>query len=114
MFQKAMDSERFQKVWELERAGKLEEGLRHLKALANENDPLALIELGSRHITTDGYSPPVLSVGSDPDKGKELIEKGRRALEKMAAEGDGGGCQGCCRLNSSRRLAQPVFGGRAV
>ena len=89
MFQKAMDSERFQKVWELERAGKLEEGLRLLKALANENDPLALIELGSRHITTDGYAPPVLSVGSDPDKGKELIEKGRRVFEEMAAKGDG-------------------------
>lgn len=84
-----MDSERYLKVSELERAGKLEEGLSLLKNLANENDPLALIELGSRHISTDGYSPPVLSIVSNPEKGKDLIERGRRVLEERASKGDG-------------------------
>lgn len=84
-----MDSERYLKVSELERAGKLEEGLSLLKVLANENDPLALIELGSRHISTDGYSPPVLPVANDPEKGKELIERGKRVLEEWASKGDG-------------------------
>lgn len=84
-----MDSERYLKVSELERAKKLEEGLSLLKALANENDPLALIELGSRHISTDGYSPPVSPVASDSEKGKDLIERGKRVLEEWASKGDG-------------------------
>lgn len=84
-----MDSERYLKVSELERAGKLEEALSFLKDLAIDNDPLALIELGNRYITTEGYSPAVLPISNDPEQGKKLIEKGRRALEGLASEGDG-------------------------
>jgi TPR repeat protein len=84
-----MDSERYLKVSELERAGKLEEGLSLLRALASENDPLALVELGSRHITTEGYSPSILPIVSEPEKGKKLIERGKRVLEEWASKGDG-------------------------
>src|SRR5688500_9504171 len=84
-----MDTERYLKVFDLERDGKLEDGYRLLVSLASEKHPLALVELGTRHISTEGQSPPVLSLPPDPQKGKELIEEGKLALEELASKGDG-------------------------
>jgi TPR repeat protein len=84
-----MDSEPYLKVFELEREGKPEEGLRLLRSLAENDDPLALIELGTSHISTEGQSPPVSPIPSDTGVGKELIERGKRVLEEKAGKGDG-------------------------
>ena len=86
-----MDTERYLKVFDLERDGKLEDGYRLLVSLTNESHPLALVELGTRHISTEGRSPPVLSIAQDPQKGRELIEKGKLVLEDLASKGDGEG-----------------------
>lgn len=84
-----MDSERYLKVAELEQAGRLEDGFALLNSLAAENDPLALIELGSRHFSTDGYTPSVLPITSNPEKAQELITLGKLKLEELASTGDG-------------------------
>ena len=73
----------------LEREGRLVEAHQLLTELASQGDAMALIELGGRHITTTGRWPPVLPIEPNADVAASLIEKGRVALESLAAHGDG-------------------------
>ena len=84
-----MDFEKYLKVSHLENEGKLHEGCALLEELAENRDPMALIELGTRYITTEGYKPEVLEFEKDEEKGRKLINEGKLILEELSEENDG-------------------------
>lgn len=84
-----MDMEEYNKVSELERKGEIEKGFTLLQNLANDGHPLALLELGLRFYSTEGYVHPVKSLESNLKECEELLKKGKQGLEKEASLNDG-------------------------
>lgn len=76
-------------VWNLEQAGEVERAFQLLKDLAENDDPLALLELATRYISTDGYVHPVVPVIPDRKKSEELALRAQQILLSRAEAGDG-------------------------
>ncbi len=83
-----MDSTAYLSVFELEKKGASEEAYKLLVKLANENDPLATIELGLRYLEADWDGLGIKKLNPDPEKAKTLQNKGRKLLQDMAEKGD--------------------------
>ena len=84
-----MDNDQYNLVFELEREGKKVEALQLLQHLADEDHPMALLELSMRYFSTDGYTSPVLPLEPDNVKSDELSKRGKEKLEELAEAGDG-------------------------
>ena len=77
------------KVFDLEKEGKSREGFELLEELAEGNHPLALIELGTRYLSGVKYDLTEFGLEKDDAKARNLIEKGKNVLKKLADNGDG-------------------------
>lgn len=84
-----MDNDQYNLVFDLEREGKKEEALKLLQRLADEDHPMALLELSMRYFSTDGYTNPVFPLEPDNVKSEELSKRGKEKLEELAESGDG-------------------------
>lgn len=84
-----MESERYIAALHLELEGRIAEAGALLGALAAEHHPLALIELGFRHLVEPSSDDEHFCPGKDEVKSAELVEAGKRGLLAFAEEGDG-------------------------
>ena len=84
-----MDSSEYFKVSEMERSGKTEEGFLLLEKLAEEDDPLALLDLSARYYSTEGFAYPLKRIRPDERKSEELAIKAKNRLTELANMGDG-------------------------
>jgi hypothetical protein len=84
-----MDSTQYFDVLELERSGRTEEGFLQLARLAEEGDPLALLDLSSRYYSTEGFAPPVKKIKRDEKKSEQFALIAEKRLLKIANSGDG-------------------------
>ncbi len=86
---KVLDNKEFNKILGLERKGFKEEAYDLLLHLVQENHPLALLELSSRYISTDGYTHKIFELTQDLELSKKLALKAKSALEDLSNLGDG-------------------------
>lgn len=84
-----MDNEQYNSVSDLERDGKTEEGFRLLERLAQEEHPVALLDLSARYWSIEGYAHPVFSLKPDHAKSEELAKRAKKKLEEMVQDKDG-------------------------
>ena len=84
-----MNTESYLEVSNLDKLGKHREAFELLVRLADERHPLALLELSSRYLTTEGYSPPVFPLEPDHEKSDSLAKEGEIELRRLADSQDG-------------------------
>ena len=83
-----MDNEQYNSVSDLERDGKVEEGFRLLERLAEEEHPMALLDLSARYWSIEGHANPVMPLEPDHAKSEELAKQAKNKLEEMAKSND--------------------------
>jgi len=96
-----MNTEAYYKVMEIERAGETAKALTMLEKLAQNRDPLALLDLSARYYSIDGYAYPVEPIKPDHKKSKEFFFKAKERFEELTKEGSG---------EAMRMLASIYFG----
>jgi len=96
-----MDNEEFNKIFNLEREGSIEEAHKLLLQLVEEKHPMALLELSMRSFSMEGYAHEVHLVETNLELSKELAEKAKIELEILSENGDG---------EAMRMLAYNYFG----
>lgn len=84
-----MGNQNFMAVYDLEQAGEPDRAWHLLNELGDAGDPLALLELATRYISTDGFTHPVHRVTPDRRKSDELAIRAKQLLERRAEAGDG-------------------------
>ena len=84
-----MDTSEYFKATEMERSGDTEEGFLFLERLSKKADPLALLDLSMRYLSTEGYANPVKEIEPDEKKSEELAKEANSRLNELANNGDG-------------------------
>jgi TPR repeat protein len=84
-----MDNEQYNSISDLERNGKVEEGFRLLERLAEEEHPMALLDLSARYWSIEGYAHPAFPLEPNHEISKKLAIRAKNILEKMVKENDG-------------------------
>ncbi len=84
-----MNSEQYFHALDLERAGNTQEGIALLLKLANEGDPLALLDMSNRYFSTEGYTYQVADIKPDEKKSENCAILAKERLIALAEVGDG-------------------------
>ncbi len=84
-----MNYDGYNKVHELDCAGRTAEAFSLLQKLANDSDPMALLELSIRYASTDGYVVHVEPIEPDLAKSQSLAILAKEKFEEHARKGDG-------------------------
>jgi len=84
-----MDTNEYFKATEMESSGNTEEGFLLLEELAKKGDPLSLLDLSMRYLSTEGYVNPVKEIEPDEKKSEELAKEADTRLNELASDGDG-------------------------
>ena len=84
-----MDNEIFNRISTLEQAGSKKEAHELLLELADENHPMALLELSSRYFSTEGYVNEVFPLEQNLELSEKLATQAKLELEALTKLGDG-------------------------
>ncbi len=84
-----MNNEAYFKILDLERSGGSKEALKLLLQLAEENHPMALLDLSIRYLSVEGFAYPVEHIEPDAEKSEKLALKAKGLIETASNNGDG-------------------------